>query len=100
MKPNAKWDRDSFPEFLSVLYWMRQAISVALGACLGLWGVTGFLGFVLFLVANTFLPFVYYKHYANIDIDDFGHNEVLSEGYQPSFGMFLLMWIVAYSINH
>lgn len=100
LKPNGKWDKDSFPEFMSVLYWMRQVISVVIGTVLGLWGVTGYMGFVVFLVANTLVPFVYYKHYANIDVDDFGHNEVLSEGYQPSFGMFLLMWIVAYSINH
>ena len=99
LKRNAKWDKDSFPEFMTVLYWMRQFIGISAGVVCGVLRLTGAQGFVLFVLVNTLLPFFYYRKYANINIDDFGPTEVLSEGYQPSFGMFMLVWIVLFSFN-
>ncbi len=95
---NGKWDKDSFPEFMSIIFWLRQLIGIVVGITCGSCGIAGVLGFFLFVSANTMIPFVYYRLFANIDIDDFGPTEVLSEGYQPSFGMFMLFWIVVYTI--
>lgn len=83
-----------------VLYWIRQFVGVSCGLACGVFNITGVYGFALFVAANVLGPFSYYRHYANINIDDFGPNEVLSEGFQPSFGIFCLVWVIVYTTLH
>lgn len=90
---------DSFPEFMQVLYWVRQMIGVTTAVFYGLFNITGAFGFALFAVLNILIPFGYYRHYANINIDDFGRNEILSEGFQASFGLFMLVWVIIFSLS-
>ena len=98
--PDGRWDRDSFKEFPEVIYWLRQGLSFFLGLALGLYPLVGFSGFVLYGVCNLFLPFLYYARYANVNIDDFGVQELASVGFQQSFGLFLLTWVLTYSTFH
>jgi hypothetical protein len=83
-----------------VLYWVRQFFGISCGMLCGLLGVAGSYGFILFTLVNVLGPFFYYRHYANINIDDFGPTDVLSEGFQPSFGLFCLIWIIVYTAVH
>jgi hypothetical protein len=99
-KRNARWDKDSFPEYLVIVYWIRQIIGLLVGLACGVSEVTGFIAFVIFILNNTLVPFAYYRHYSNINIEDFGPTEVLTEGYQQSFGIFLLTWIISYTLFH
>lgn len=100
LQKNGRWDRDSFPEFMLVLYWLRQFVGMVAGICCGIFAITGVSGLVIFSAANLLLPFGYYKHYANIKIDDFGATEILTEGFQPSFGIFCLFWVLLYTALH
>ncbi len=43
------------------------------------------------------LPRAYYTQYARVDEDDFDPLNLLKEGFQPSFGLFFVAWIVAYN---
>jgi hypothetical protein len=36
------------------------------------------------------ITFLYYSRYAKVDEDDFGHAELFREGFQASFGLFLV----------
>lgn len=94
---NGQWDKDSFPEFGDVVYWIRQGIGLGVGILCGVIPFTGIMGFLTFLVAMITIPYFYYTNYSNINIDDFGPKAMLSEGITQSFGVFLLTWIIVYS---
>ena len=100
MQRNGKWDKDNFPEFYSVIYWLRQIIALAVGVASGILGVTGVAGFILYGLAIVFLPFFYYSNYANVNVDDFGAMDLISEGLQQSLGVFVLSWILVFSSVH
>ena len=100
LKYNAKWDTDNFVKFPDVIHWMRQVIAVVCGLVCGLLPVTGVLAFGAFLFLNTYIPYYYYTSYANVNVDDFGAQKLLMEGYQPSSALFMLIWILTYSSTY
>ena len=46
------------------------------------------------------LPRMYYAQYARVDEDDFDPLNLVKEGFQPSFGLFMFTWIAAYNFFH
>jgi hypothetical protein len=46
------------------------------------------------------LPRAYYAQYARVDEEDFDPLSLLKEGFQPSFGVFMITWIVAFNFFH
>jgi hypothetical protein len=94
---NAKWDKDNFVKFPDCVHWLRQLIALVCGFLFGVVPVTGTAGISAFLFLNTYIPYLYYTSYANVNIDDFGAQKLLMEGYQSSAALFMLVWVLVYS---
>mmetsp|Transcript_28644 Transcript_28644/g.48353 ORF Transcript_28644/g.48353 Transcript_28644/m.48353 type:complete len:136 (-) Transcript_28644:336-743(-) len=94
---NAKWDKENFVKFPETVHWLRQIIALICGILFGVLPITGTAGIATFLMLNTYLPYLYYTSYANVNIDDFGAQKLLFEGYQPSAALFMLAWVLVYS---
>ncbi|KAK9877964.1 hypothetical protein WA026_020182 [Henosepilachna vigintioctopunctata] len=96
---NSEWpDKD---EFLDVIYWTRQVIGIVLGICWGLISIKGFIGLMLFVLANAGIIYYYFTNFQNIDEEDYGGVwELCKEGFMTSFAGFLVTWIIIYSGLH
>lgn len=46
------------------------------------------------------MPRTYYTQYARVDEEDFDPLSLLKEGYQASFGLFMVVWICAFNYFH
>jgi hypothetical protein len=100
LKHNAKWDTENFAKFPDVVHWLRQVIALLCGVVCGILPITGMMAITAFLFLNTYIPYYYYTSYANVNVDDFGAQKLLMEGYQPSFALFMLAWVLVYSSTH
>lgn len=69
---------------------MQSLIGIALALHWHCIGVTLALELNRFGVVNALAPHLYATKYANVDTDDFTPVSILSEGFQPSFGVFLV----------
>eukprot|EP00180_Rhodochaete_pulchella_P000993 Plantae.Rhodophyta-Rhodochaete_pulchella.ctg182.p3 GENE.Plantae.Rhodophyta-Rhodochaete_pulchella.ctg182~~Plantae.Rhodophyta-Rhodochaete_pulchella.ctg182.p3 ORF type:complete len:114 (+),score=22.18 Plantae.Rhodophyta-Rhodochaete_pulchella.ctg182:497-838(+) len=88
-------------ELLDVVYWIRQGVGVLLGVLLGLIGVTGMVGFIVFAFAGLYVPIMYYRGFLDIDEDDFGGSRgLIVEGFSASGAVFILSWTLLYSLVH
>lgn len=97
MKYNAKWDKENFPKFPDAVHWLRQLIALTCGVVCGVLPITGTVAIASFLFINIYIPYLYYTNYANVNIDDFGAQKLLFEGFQPSAAIFMLTWVLVYS---
>jgi hypothetical protein len=94
---DAKWDKENFVKFPDAVHWLRQVIALVFGVICGLLPLTGTVAISAFLFLNTYIPYFYYTSYANVNVDDFGAQKLLMEGYQPSAALFMLAWVLVYS---
>nr|CAG4648434.1 EOG090X0M4M [Moina brachiata] len=96
---NSEWpDKD---EFLDVIYWARQILSVILGSIWGILAIKGFFGLALFALVNAGLLYVYFSSYQSVDEEEFGGAwELTKEGFMTSFAGFLVTWTIVYSGLH
>eukprot|EP00879_Flechtneria_rotunda_P008566 GHRR01008976.1.p1 GENE.GHRR01008976.1~~GHRR01008976.1.p1 ORF type:complete len:119 (+),score=27.50 GHRR01008976.1:201-557(+) len=93
--PSAKWEKD---ELLDVIHWWRQVIGFLFGLLWGATQITGFLGFISFLVLNSLSTIAVYKSMLGIDEDDYGgHADLVVEGMPGSVASFLLAWVLSYT---
>lgn len=97
---NGQWDKDSFDDYPVFVYWIRQVVGLVAGLMCGVMPITDPSGFAVFAILNIFVPFFVYGVYSNVNIDDFGGFELVSEGMQQSAGVFALAWILTYSALH
>jgi len=98
LNPNADWDRDQLGD---VLHWVRQAIAVVCGIVWGAIPLTGVVWLILFIALSTGLVYGYYSLYLKVDHEEFGgHETLLQEGMFASMTLFLLAWILVYSVFH
>eukprot|EP00252_Welwitschia_mirabilis_P024125 TRINITY_DN7036_c0_g1_i3.p1 TRINITY_DN7036_c0_g1~~TRINITY_DN7036_c0_g1_i3.p1 ORF type:complete len:128 (-),score=17.21 TRINITY_DN7036_c0_g1_i3:158-541(-) len=98
MDPNAEWDKDQLGD---VLHWIRQAVGLICGLLWGAIPLVGAIWIVLFLLLSSGIIYFYYKFILKIDEEEFGgHGALLQEGMFASLTLFLLSWIVVYSIAH
>ncbi|XP_070575598.1 GEL complex subunit OPTI-like [Ptychodera flava] len=95
----SEWnDKD---EFLDVVYWMKQILSILVGAIWGFIPLTGIIGIGLFGAVNTVVTYIYTMTFQKIDEDEYGGIwEIIKEGFMSSFAMFLVAWIFVYSALH
>lgn len=107
--------QESFPEFPTVLYWLRQVIGIVLGVVWGVIPMSGAAGIMScvaaaraapplqrprpsfvspsFALVSSAIVFAYYTRFVDADEEDFGRYELISEGFMPSFGLFLVrLW--------
>ncbi|XP_010256903.1 PREDICTED: uncharacterized protein C20orf24 homolog [Nelumbo nucifera] len=98
LDPEASWDKDQLGD---ALHWIRQVVALVCGL---LWGAVPFVGaiwIVIFLVLSSGIIYGYYSIVLKIDEEDFGgHGTLLQEGLFASLTLFLLVWILVYSLVH
>ncbi|VAH00585.1 unnamed protein product [Triticum turgidum subsp. durum] len=98
LDPEAPWDKD---RLLDAVHWIRQAVGLACGL---LWGAVPLVGapwIVLFVAISSGIIYWYYAHLLKVDEEEFGgHGALLQEGMFASFTLFLLSWILVYSLVH
>lgn len=96
--PNTPWEKE---ELYDVLHWIRQAIGLICGVVWGCIPLEGSFWIVLFVVLSSCIVYGYYTLVLKIDEEDFGgHGSLLQEGMFTSVMLFLLCWILVYSLLH
>lgn len=92
------WEKE---ELLDVLYWIRQAFALLCGLLWGFIPLVGSLWIALFIALSSAAIYGYYKVVLKLDEEDFGgHGTLLQEGMFTSVMLFLLSWILVYSLLH
>ncbi|KAB2073786.1 hypothetical protein ES319_A07G108300v1 [Gossypium barbadense] len=121
LDPEASWDKDQLGD---VLHWIRQVVALFNGL---LWGAIPVVGGIwtfierkvyvpipflcklkgllalssCFLAISTGIIYGYYAMILKIDEEEFGgHAALLQEGLFASLTLFLLAWILVYSLAH
>uniref|UniRef100_A0A6N2K448 Rab5-interacting protein n=2 Tax=Salix TaxID=40685 RepID=A0A6N2K448_SALVM len=98
LDPEASWDKDQLGD---ALHWIRQVVALVCGL---LWGTIPLVGGIwigLFLLISSGIVYGYYALILKIDEEDFGgHSTLLQEGLFASITLFLLSWILVYSLAH
>ncbi|EFJ10222.1 hypothetical protein SELMODRAFT_182295 [Selaginella moellendorffii] len=98
LSPDAEWDRDQLGD---VLHWLRQALGLLCGIVWGLIPLVGSVWLLVFMLVSTLLVYTYYAFLLKVDQDEFGgHGALLQEGMFASVTLFLLAWILVYSLVH
>eukprot|EP00898_Chlorokybus_atmophyticus_P007697 jgi/Chlat1/7929/Chrsp68S00584 len=89
-------------ELLDVVHWIRQGLGLLCGLVWGFIPLVGSPAILAFLFLNAAVPFLYYHSYLQVDPDDYGgHFMLLTEGSLSGIPLFLVSWIVTYSLlNH
>ncbi len=86
-------------EILDVSYWLRQAIALFMGVMYGAGRVTGQIGITSFLCSAIMIPPAFIKRIHPFDEDELGKvGSVSTEGLMPAFALFILTWIVTYTV--
>ncbi|KAI0509820.1 hypothetical protein KFK09_010417 [Dendrobium nobile] len=98
LDPEASWDKDQLGD---VLHWIRQVAGLMCGLIWGAIPLVGAVWILVFLLLSSGIIYVYYAQILKIDEEEFGgHGALLQEGLFASFSLFLLAWIVVYSLAH
>ncbi|QCD88362.1 uncharacterized protein RAB5IF homolog [Vigna unguiculata] len=96
--PEASWDKDQLGD---VLHWIRQGLGLVCGFLWGSIPLVGGIWFILFLALSTSIIYSYYAVILKVDEEEFGgHGALLQEGLFASITLFLLSWILVYSLAH
>lgn len=97
-RKDATWDRDQLGD---VLHWLRQAIALVCGIVWGLIPLVGFGWIVVFVALSSATMYGVYSLYLRLDGEEFGGDAgLLQEGFFASMTLFLLSWILVYSLVH
>ncbi|GMH33644.1 hypothetical protein BSKO_01478 [Bryopsis sp. KO-2023] len=92
----ATWKED---ELKTAIHWFRQAVSLVLGIVWGLIPFTGLNAFLTQLALNSIGTVVFYSSVIGVDPDEYGGHAVLwQEALGPAISMFMLAWVVTYSL--
>ncbi|KAF6150336.1 hypothetical protein GIB67_034035 [Kingdonia uniflora] len=98
LDPDASWDKDQLGD---VLHWIRQVVALICGLLWGSVPLVGAIWILVFLVLSSGIVYGYYAIVLKLDEDDFGgHGALLQEGLFASITLFLLAWILVYSLAH
>ncbi|ESQ42417.1 hypothetical protein EUTSA_v10015001mg [Eutrema salsugineum] len=96
--PDASWDKDQLGD---VLHWIRQVVGLICGLLWGSIPLVGGIWIILFLAISSGIVYGYYAMILKVDEEDFGgHAALLQEGLFASVTLFLLAWILVYSLAH
>ncbi|GAY38077.1 hypothetical protein CUMW_033930 [Citrus unshiu] len=98
LDPDASWDKDQLGD---VLHWIRQVVALVCGLLWGSIPLVGGIWIVIFLLISSAIIYGYYAMVLKIDEEDFGgHGALLQEGLFASTTLFLLVWVLVYSLAH
>ena len=85
-------------ELFNAVYWIRQVFALVFGLIMGVLPVTGYLGNLGFAALCALTSWLYYAKYLGVDEEEYGRWELLAEGMNSAFGLFLLVWICTFSV--
>ena len=96
LDPSTVWaDKD---EFLDVVFWGRQVVSVILGLLFGLTQFQGALALLTFCALNCLAVIVFVNRFKSIDEEEYGGSfEIAKEGFMTAFSSFMVVWIIVYT---
>ncbi|XP_077217358.1 uncharacterized protein LOC143851756 [Tasmannia lanceolata] len=98
LDPEASWDKDQLGD---VLHWIRQVVALICGLLWGAIPLVGAIWIVVFLAISSGIIYGYYAIILKVDEEEFGgHGALLQEGLFASLTLFLLAWILVYSLAH
>ncbi|XP_047308692.1 respirasome Complex Assembly Factor 1-like [Impatiens glandulifera] len=98
LDPEASWDKDQLGD---VLHWIRQVVALGCGLLWGAIPLIGGLWIGIFLLLSSGIIYGYYALVLKVDEEEFGgHGALLQEGLFASFTLFLLAWVLVYSLTH
>ncbi|KAF7805446.1 Rab5-interacting protein [Senna tora] len=107
LDPEASWDKVCtlvlvlVDQLGDVLHWIRQALGLVFGLLWGAVPLVGGIWFILFLVISSGIIYGYYAVILKVDEEEFGgHGALLQEGLFASITLFLLSWVLVYSLAH
>ena len=100
LMPNGQWTKETFPEFYGAVFVGRQLLGLVVGILYGCIPVTGMMGVLSFLLLTTAGVSSFISSYCRVNEDDFGEGELMKEGMNQSVGLFLLSWIMTYTLLH
>lgn len=90
-------NKDEFNHFSLVF---KQVFALILGIGLGLMGIKGIIGILIFLAVSNGLMMYYSKNYLQIDEEEIENHKVFTESTFPSLALFILCWTVTYTAVH
>ncbi|XP_064399258.1 GEL complex subunit OPTI-like [Halichondria panicea] len=97
LKSKQTWDDKE--DFLNVVYWLKQILSIFVGLVCGIVPLQGFIGILAFLLVSGGLVYLYCVLYQGIDQEEYGGAwELLKEGMMTAFAMFMVNWIITYTM--
>ncbi|KAJ0260090.1 T90 [Hirschfeldia incana] len=93
----ASWDKDQLGD---VLHWIRQVVGLLCGLIWGAIPLVGGIWLLLFLAISSGIVYGYYALILKVDEEDYGgHAALLQDGLFASLSVFLLAWILVYSLS-
>lgn len=86
-------------EALNAAHWLRQAIGIAFGISFGVLQLTGAPCVMAFLFGGAMLPPAVLSLTNEIDVEEISKiGTIQTEGMMPGFALFLLSWILSYTV--
>ncbi|KAH7642430.1 GEL complex subunit OPTI [Dermatophagoides farinae] len=81
-------------EFLDVIYWGRQLVSIIIGIVWGILGLTGAFGLLSYMATSSAVVYLY-----SINVNDDSEDALtaVKEGFMTSLAAFLVTWILVYT---
>ena len=84
-------------------YWIKQLVGLVCGICFGTMPVVGMHGLLTFGSLNVMLTYFMYTAVLRADLELLGPQgqwALIQEGFMPSVGVFMLTWILFYTLLH
>ena len=85
---------------LDKVFWFKVMVSIVFGIAFGVLNMKGIISIILFLLASIILTSLYFSKFVSTENEDIDYqSEVLVEGLNVSVPLFLLYWIMTYTMS-
>ena len=85
---------------LDKVFWFKVMVSIVFGIAFGVLNMKGIISIILFLLASIILTSLYFSKFVSTENEDIDYqSEVLVEGLNVSVPLFLLCWIMTYTMS-
>ena len=85
---------------LDKVFWFKVIVSIIFGIAFGILNMKGIISIILFLLASIILTSLYFSKFVSTENEDIDYqSEVLVEGLNVSIPLFLLCWIMTYTMS-
>ena len=94
VNPGSDLDKE---EAFDWIFWFRVLFALTFGVVAGVLKFQGFLVIATFFLSLFIASYFYYSKVLDINEEELGQQEVMTEGFANSIGMFFISWILIYS---